>query len=439
MIPPIHTLHDLIISGEISPYHLFKKSAENISHLNPDINSFATLRPFNEPTIHKHSSSPLYGIPYSVKDIIDTKNLRTEYGSEFFKGHVPQEDADVIRALDEYGPVLQGKTNTHEFAMGIVTPVCNNPWNVSKITGGSSGGSAAAVSSGLSLFSLGTDTAGSIRIPSSMCGVSGLKPTTGSLSVKGIFPEAWSLDTVGPITRYASDIPAIVTAMGFKSPRAKSQRRKPLLGIIGNLTESSDTNVKFAFYSFMDHMVSEDLVDIKEIHIDNMESMATAADMIDGCENATIHRSRYENNPELFSVTSRNQIKYYSSLKPMDYIEAQRLRMRQGMEFNSLFNQYDFLVSPTLPTIAPDKKEIENVPFDYFMKYIKFTNPFNLFGVPALSITCGFSRDMPVGLQIVGGKLRDIEVCNLASRFQEITDFHTRIPPIAKNINYFDI
>ena len=210
--PSIQDIVSLLASGRISGSRLHEMLNESVNLLDDRVNSFAVT---TGPERTKTGRSPLHNLPVSVKDIIDTKGIGTEYGSTIFAGHVPERDAAVVWSIRKNGGQIQGKTQTHEFAMGIVTPQSRNPWDVERTTGGSSGGSAAAVSAGFSLVSIGTDTAGSIRIPAAFCGVSGLKPSSGKISVKGIYPEAWSLDTVGPICRYASDIPFILRSMGY--------------------------------------------------------------------------------------------------------------------------------------------------------------------------------------------------------------------------------
>lgn len=436
VIPSIHEIHQSIKSGVKSPEIIFNKAQENILAIDGELNSFVRLTELDKSFSSADTESVIYGIPFSVKDIIDTAGITTEYGSKFFSGHVPSEDARVVQLLKKAGGLMQGKTNTHELAMGIVTPQCSNPWDNSRITGGSSGGSAASVAAGLSIYSIGTDTAGSIRIPASMCGVSGLKPTTGSLSLKGILPEAWSLDTVGPITRYASDIPGILRAMGFSSRTPNLKKERPKVGIIKNILEKSDQGVSNAFRSFIDKVTSEDLVIAEECSINDLEDIAIKDDIIDGCESATFHRNRFLNHPELFSEQTKSQIEYYYNLRPMDYIEAQRMRVEKTIEFNGILQKYDFLLSPTIPSIAPMKEELRDVNFEFFMKYMEFTNPFNLTGLPAISIPCGFSNGLPVGLQIVGSRYDDINLCEMASEFQKVSDYHLRMPQACEKIDY---
>ncbi len=434
--PTIFELHAKIKSALISPSNIFSESSENISRINGKIGSFTILSEFDNPALTSNVDNPLFGIPFSVKDIIDTKGVVTEYGSEIFRRNVPDRDAEIVKRLKDHGSVMQGKTNTHEFAMGIITPQCSNPWDLQRVTGGSSGGSAASVASGLSFYSIGTDTAGSIRIPASMCGITGMKPTTGVLPLEGILPEAWSLDTVGPLTRYASDIPPILSAMGLKDITHTNARKIPIAAVITNLMEKSDSNVSRTLWKFLDKAISEDILEIEEVDIPELSEMAIRDDIIDGCENATFHRERFSKMPMLFSKMSAKQIQYYSSIPASDYIEAMRYRKTAGRELRNLFGKYDILVSPTVPTTAPLKVDMMNMDFKFFMKYMEFTNPFNYTGLPAMSIPAGLVDNLPIGLQIIGNLNDDYFLCRIATELQSVTDYHKKMPPLSEEVKY---
>lgn len=370
---------------------------------------------------------PLHGLPVAVKDIIDTSGIPTEYGSRIFSGHVPREDAAVVRNLKKAGGVVQGKTSTHEFAMGIVTPQTSNPWDRERITGGSSGGSAAALAAGFSLFALGTDTAGSIRIPSAFCGITGLKPSTGMLPLKGIYPEAWSLDTVGPMCRYASDIPMLLRAMGYRH-RPIKEGAAPTAAVITNLAETADSHVRRAFNRFLDTIASEGIIEVGEVAIGELGKIAELDDLMDSAENSHIQSELFREQPDRFTELSREQLRLSSEIKASEYIEAQRERKRYRALFSSLRKKHRFLLSPTMPSVAPMHRDVEGEHPGFYMKYMAYTNPYNFTGEPAISIPIGFESDLPIGAQLSSPWGDDMALSGLAASFQDVSDFHMMYP-----------
>jgi Asp-tRNA(Asn)/Glu-tRNA(Gln) amidotransferase A subunit family amidase len=368
-------------------------------------------------------------IPFSVKDIIDTAGIRTSYGSKIYSNNIPNKDATILKNVKRSGGILQGKTNTHEFAMGIVTPQCRNPWNVNRITGGSSGGSAAAVAACFSPFSIGTDTAGSIRIPASFCGVTGIKPTNGLLSLKGIFPEAPSLDTVGPLARYASDIPLILMWMGAKFPSPSEKIDFPIrVGIINELFGQAANYVYNLSMSFLNKMEKEDIITISEVSIPEIEEVAIKDDVVDSAENFYIHMGSFSTQRNSYSQASTLQLQKSSEIRAYEYIGAKNLRKEWKRKINELFRNYAVLISPTAPDIAPKYSSILNRDPGYFLRFMKFTNPFNFSGTPSITIPSGFHEQMPIGLQLSGPRMSDIFISKVAEEFQKISDFHLFAP-----------
>ena len=401
----------------------FESLKDNILRMDGKINAFSEIVKFNPQYIGRGLP-----VPYSLKDIIDTAGIRTSYGSRMFSNHIPQRDADIVKKMNSRGLLLQGKTSTHEFAMGIVTPQCRNPWNTDRITGGSSGGSAAAVAACFSPFSIGTDTAGSIRIPSALCGVTGLKPTFGLFSLKGIFPEAPSLDTAGPITRFASDLPLILEWMGAIN-RYNDPLRKPVkAAIIEDLFLLSEKPVKEKIMAFLSRMEQEGVIQFEFITIPELERAAIAEDLIDGAENYSIHKRLFQENSEMYTELSRLQLKSSSEIKAHEYIEANNFRKIWARRISALFRRYDILIIPTSPDIAPYYSDIRDKPPDFFLSLLKFTNPFNLSSSPGISLPCGFLENMPLGLQILGKRMSDFYLCRVASEFQKFSDFHLFAP-----------
>src|SRR5208337_3864838 len=212
----------LIHHLDISPADLVEKILERIYEFDEDLHTYITLNSNIRNEAQKLTSElktgktrgPLHGIPVSVKDLIDTGGIRTTYGSWLYANYVPRQDSAVVSSVKAKGALIIGKTNCDEFGLGIVTPSTRNPWDKTRIAGGSSGGSAAALAADLAIFALGTDTGGSIRIPASFCGVTGLKPTYGLISKRGVMPLGWTMDHMGPIAKTVRDCAVAFHAMG---------------------------------------------------------------------------------------------------------------------------------------------------------------------------------------------------------------------------------
>ena len=258
---------ELIKSKEISASDLTAACYQQIERLNPTLNAFITVIPKSDEEIKPDRHLPLLGIPIAVKDLYDTKGIRTTGGSKFFADHVPTEDAFVVEKIKQAGAYIIGKTNTHEIALGVTNNnphfgACKNPWDVTRTPGGSSGGSAVAVATGMSLAALGTDTGGSIRIPASLCGVVGLKPTYGRISLRGIMPLSWNLDHAGPITKRVEDAALMLQIMGgYDSEDPASFKTLP--GDFSSHMRDTirDRRVAFATGNFVEEVTSPEVLE----------------------------------------------------------------------------------------------------------------------------------------------------------------------------------
>src|SRR5574341_1371276 len=232
----IHEAVQLVRDGKLPPHALTEACVRQIERLNPTLNAFITLQRIENrelETSHLASGHLLSGIPIAIKDLFETKGIKTTAGSKFFADYVPTQDAAAVQKLKEAGAVILGKTNTHEIALGVTSNnphfgACRNPWDTTRIPGGSSGGSAAAVASGMALAALGTDTGGSIRIPAALCGVVGLKPTYGRVSLRGVFPLSWNLDHAGPLTRTVKDAALLLQVMAGYDPEDPASVNVPV-------------------------------------------------------------------------------------------------------------------------------------------------------------------------------------------------------------------
>lgn len=385
---------------------------------------------------------PLHGIPIAVKDIFDMAGLPTRCGSEVRADALPAaSDAAVVARLREAGAVITGKTVTHEFAAGIISPPARNPWNPAHIPGGSSGGSGASVAAGSSFAALGSDTAGSIRIPASLNGVVGLKPTFGRVSREGVFPLSWSLDTVGPLARTVEDAYLTFAAMCDAGEPAPMPEGASLAGVrlgvprryfYGRLQPDVAAAVEQAIATF-----AELGAQIVEVDWADAEAAVAAGFVICRPELAAVHEQTLRAAPERFGALFRSRLEAFSLLPGREYVRALRARAVVRRSIADLYRRHDLaaLIAPTTAATAPavdaatvsypDGKEPVHAALT------RGTIPFNTTGQPALSIPCGLDRDgLPVGLQIVGRPCEEASLCQIGQAFERATEEARRHPEL---------
>jgi len=328
---------------ELDPVDLTEELLNRIEKFDREIRAYVEINPHSIKEAKRSSfpvrNSSIRGIPFSVKDLIDTKGIVTAYGAKAFENHVPDRDAEVVSKIKLSGGFVLGKTNTHQFALGLETPPTKNPWDRQRIPGGSSGGSAAAIAADLALVALGTDTGGSIRIPAAMCGVTGLKPTFGKISTRGVFPTSPSMDHVGPLCRFASDLPLLLEAMGY---RIKTRKMKgPLkVGIIKDILEDAERGVRATVRKCFNLLVSERFVEIDEIELPGFLEACSATETLDTYETFLVHRKRFEANPKQYNKTARGLIQAGLSVTKTDLERASKGRLRVNKEFAILMKKY---------------------------------------------------------------------------------------------------
>ena len=433
----------LISRKEISPVELTEAVLDRIGRLNERMRAFITVTEDDalerakaaDKEIAGGHKPPLQGVPVSVKDLYDTKGIRTTAGSKVFENRVPEADAALVTKLKAAGAVLIGKTNLHEFAFGVtsINPhygTSRNPWDPERITGGSSGGSAGAVALGMGFGSLGTDTGGSIRIPASLCGIVGLKPTYGLTSVTGVFPLSWSLDHAGPMARTVEDTAILLDAITGQKARA----REALTGDIRNIRVGIP---KTHFYERLEAEVGSALkaalrnleklgARVVEVDISSAPRQFEIFPQIASPEVYCVHEQYLKAHGDLYGADVRARIEAGGAMRSIDYVKAQRARLAMRAEFEAAFDIADVIITPTVPIVPP--RIDSEIAADSLNR---LTRPWNIVGLPAISIPCGFtSGGLPVGMQIAGKALDESTVLRVAHAYEQDARWFERRPGI---------
>lgn len=379
---------------------------------------------------------PLHGIPMGIKDNFCVENQTTTMGSKIHANYVPQYSATAVNKLRAAGIVQLGKHNLHEYALGVTTENPHygdtlNPWDRNKIAGGSSGGAGTAIATGMSIGSIGSDTSGSIRIPASCCGIVGLKPTYGRISKFGCYPEAWTLDTVGPMARTVTDTALILDALSGHDRQDPTSLDLPPTQTATMLSSNVSglrigINEDF-FFADIDDPIAENtrqtisaleelgavIVPVEIAHIEDAEYALT---VIDTAEATTVHHRALAQRPEDYGDDVRFLLKCGVIVSAVDYLEAQQIRALLQHSFAQTFNDVDVLMAPTLPIKTPDLGQTESLlngaTTDTDDALMRLVGPANLLGLPAISVPNGLVDGMPVGIQIIGSPLGEQKVLN---------------------------
>jgi aspartyl-tRNA(Asn)/glutamyl-tRNA(Gln) amidotransferase subunit A len=409
-------------SHQISSLELTNRCLDHITKLNPRLNAFLTVthesarvraQELDRELASGRDRGPLHGIPIAHKDLIWTKGVRTTSGSKLFADYVPNSNAQVVEKLNDAGAVMVGKTGLHELAYGITSDnphfgTIRNPRNPEHIPGGSSGGSGVAVATGMALMATGSDTGGSIRIPASYCGVVGIKPTYGLVSVSGVQPLSFSLDHIGPLTTTVGDARVSLDAM------ADSARRKPAPASIRQIRVGVPENyyltqvapeVQEAVHNAAKR--AEGLgARVTPVQVPDIETFNAASRVILLSEASALYEPYMDRQSEI--GLDVRALLYQGRLVPAtDYVNAQRLRKVLANEFRALFRSIDCLFTPATPITAPRigqrEVEISGEMLDTRLVTTRFARAFNALGFPALAMPCGETPEgMPIGLQMVG-------------------------------------
>lgn len=456
MLTSIVESSELLRKGKVSPVELTKSCLAQIEKLNPTLNAFITVtaelaltqaRTAEAEILRGHCRGPLHGIPLALKDLIDTAGIRTTAASALFKDRVPAEDAEVVRRLKEAGAVLLGKQNLHEFAYGGSSIISyygevHNPWDPARIAGGSSGGSAASAAAGLGYGAIGTDTAGSIREPAALCGVVGLKPTYGRVSVRGVIPLSLSLDHIGPIARTVSDAAAILQGIaGYDANDAHSADVPVPDYVAGLRDEVKQLRIgvprKF-FYEDLDPEIAsavEQAIGVLRIvgcNLSEIEIEVPIDRTLQTAEAYAYHAEFASQSPELYQPETLRRIRRGEDIGVAE-VEQRRRELKQiRSEVHKIFEDVDVLVTPTTPVPAGAIDELKKDPDllrPHELVLLRNTRPVNVWGLPAISVPCGFTTaGLPIGLQIIGPQWREDRVLQLAYAYEQATDWHKRSP-----------
>lgn len=458
-------LSGLIESKQVSPVEVTNSLLDHARAINPITNAYisfaedqarADARKAEDEIAAGHYRGPFHGVPMAVKDNLYTAGYPTTMASKIHRDFVPESDATVIARLREAGAVLTGKLNMHEYAWGIDNnsphfgPVAN-PWNTDKIPGGSSGGSGAAVASNATFATLGTDTAGSIRIPSAACGIVGLKPTHGRVPKDGCYPLSWTLDHIGPMTKTVADAAALMQVIAGFDAKDPTCIDAPVDDYtVGLNTDATDLVIGVEEdYYFRD--VDNEIDRLVRAQIDALVSQGARVETVtipalaysewaelavSLSEAAAIHHTDLVTRPDDFGADIRFLFELGELFSSVDYLQAQQVRRQLKQDFQAAFAQVDVLIAPTLPVMAPNigesEADLNGKKVDLIDNFIRFTGPGNLTGVPAMSVPVGLNDGLPVGLQIIGPAFGEAKVLEVGSIIERGNPMGGRTPQMRR-------
>ena len=444
-------------SGHLSPVELTQSYLERIKRYAGSLHSVVLLteeraledaRRAESELARGQDRGPMHGIPYGLKDIINSKGIRTTCQSRLLLDNVPGQDAEVARRLHEGGGVLLGKMTTHEFAIGgpsfdLPFPPARNPWNKDHFTGGSSSGSGAAVAAGFMPLALGTDTGGSIRLPAAYCGIAGIKPTYGRVSRRGVAPLSFSLDHIGPLAWRVEDCAlALQVLAGYDAsdpgsadqevPNYQVQMTGDIRGLkIGYLRQFHDEGADPEMVAGMDAAI-EKLVElgaeVSEVTLPSMRLFQAVQQTILSAEAFSIHAQHLRERPEQYCRNSFERMGMGCFVTGEDVINAQRVRRQLTAAVDAVFKDVDIIACASVLAPASRIEDVEVVPF---RSQPPVTAPFNATGHPALSLCCGYSQaGLPLSLQLVGHYFDEATLFRAGYAYEQATDWRLRRPKL---------
>ena len=453
----ISELSQRIRRREVSPVEVTRECFLRTEELNPRLNAFITVmaelalaeaRDAEEEISQGKWRGPLHGIPIALKDLIDTAGVRTTSASALHQDRVPREDAEVVRKLRAAGAVIVGKNNLHEFAYGGSSLISHfgdvhNPWDVNRIAGGSSGGSAASVPAGMACAAIGTDTAGSIREPASLCGCVGIKPTYGRVSSRGVIPLSTSLDHVGPLAASVEDAAIMLQAIAGYDPGDITSAEVAVTDYVSILREGAKglrVGVPRAYFfddldpevaSAIEHALTG--IATLGAHIKEVRIEVPADRTVQATEAYAYHAEDVAKHPEFYQAETVRRIRTGEKVTAAEYMQKRRELEVARRNIRDVFAEADLLVTPTTPLPAPTIAELRanaEALRPAELKLLRNTRPFNVWGLPAISVPCGFTQSgLPIGLQMAGPHWREDLVLRLAYAYEQATAWHKRVIP----------
>jgi aspartyl-tRNA(Asn)/glutamyl-tRNA(Gln) amidotransferase subunit A len=445
-----------IKAKELSPVELTASVLARIDAVEDKITAFATLTPDLATKAAERAEAeiaagnyrgPLHGIPVGIKDLYETAGVATTSSSKVRADYIPTQDSAVVEKLFAAGSVMVGKTHTHEFAFGAVTPTTRNPWDLDRMPGGSSGGSGAAVAAGECFLGMGSDTGGSIRIPASVCGTVGLKPTYGRVSRRGVASLSWSLDHVGPLTRTVADAALVMNAIAGYDRADPASVDMPVpdftaqldvagltIGVPTNYyTERLDPEVAAAVSAAIAVLVEQG-ARTREIEIPLPQYILPTEWAIMLPEASAYHQEMLRDKADLYTEDVRLFLEVGELVLATDYIKALRARTLIQQRWRDMFADIDVLIAPTLttPALPVDDPQVtwpDGSTESATDSYVRFSAPANVTGLPALSVPCGFTgTGLPVGMQIIGKPFAEPLLLGVGQAYESATNWAKLAP-----------
>ena len=393
----------------------------------------------------------LHGVPVALKDLYDIKGLPTTSSSKVRANYVAADDSACTTRLQQAGAVIVGKTHTHEFAYGISTPTTRNPWNIEHMPGGSSGGSAAVLAARGCYMGMGSDTGGSIRIPASVCGTVGLKPTYGRVSRYGVTSLSWSLDHVGPLTRTVADAAVCLNALAGHDPRDPGSADEPVtdyaaaldkgvkglrLGVPMNYYfDHVDPELEALVRAAIDRLRTEG-VKIRDIEIPLADQIMAVEFGLCLPEASAYHMEMLRDRPDDYQEDVRLLLEAGEMVPATRYIQALRVRQVMKDAWRRLFDQVDAVIAPAVasPATKVGQKTVtwsDGTEEPITPLFVRLSAPANVTGLPAMAVPCGFTQaGLPVGFQVIGRPFDEMTVIRIGDAYQRMTDWHTRAPAL---------
>lgn len=459
----VEELAPLIKNKEISPVELTKAVLDRAEDSQDKVNAYLSIYRTDaeesarkaESEIHNGNYRGMYhGIPMGIKDNLYFKNKLTTMASKIHKDFISKYDATVVAKLRDAGVIFTGKLNMHEYALSITSnnphygPV-RNPWDLRKIPGGSSGGSGAAVAVGSSIASIGTDTAGSIRIPASACGIVGLKPTRGLVSTHGVYPLSWTQDHVGPMTKTVKDAASlleIIAGHDQNDPASvEATKENYLKQITGDVKDVVIGINEDYFFNNIDAQIEksvrdqiQSLVDrgakVEPVSIPALKDAEWAGFTFSVSEGSAIHMNSVLSRAEDYGEDIRGFLVSGAFPSSTQYAEALKVRKALIQDFNEAFKKVDVLITPTLPVmpnnIGEELVDLNGKEVELLPNFIRLTGPANITGLPTLSVPSGFNGQLPIGLQIIGPAFSEGRILNMGYAIEQMNPHQGRRPVI---------